>query len=145
MIVIDDIFKDFNSNELTEEQESLIDKLILDEELRERYKKYHLCKECKQPNTGDYWCQTCNGKRFQENFGKWSSGNQEVDELIQKIQLNAKRDKEVIEWIEYYRFENIEYLAKGGFGTTYKATWKDGFILYWDSENNQWDRDGKCE
>ena len=47
---------------------------------------------------------------------------------------------EVLEWIEYDRFENIEYLAKGGFGTTYKATWKDGFIKYWDSENNQWIR-----
>jgi len=31
-------------------------------------------------------------------------------------------------------------LAKGGFGTTYKATWKDGYIIEWDSENNQWKR-----
>ena len=31
-------------------------------------------------------------------------------------------------------------MAKGGFGTTYKATWKDGRIWYWDSENNQWYR-----
>ena len=42
---------------------------------------------------------------------------------------------------EYDRFENVEYLAKGGFGTTYKAIWKDGPINYWDSENNQWKRD----
>ena len=49
---------------------------------------------------------------------------------------------EILEWIEYDRFENIEYLAKGGFGTTYKATWKDGYIRYWDSENNQWKRSG---
>ena len=34
-------------------------------------------------------------------------------------------------------------MAKGGFGTTYKATWKDGFIVYWDSENNQWARYGE--
>ena len=31
-------------------------------------------------------------------------------------------------------------MAKGGFGTTYKAIWKDGFIRSWDSENNQWER-----
>ena len=31
-------------------------------------------------------------------------------------------------------------MAKGGFGITYKATWKDGYIEYWDSENNQWRR-----
>jgi hypothetical protein len=40
---------------LTQEQKSLIDELIPNEELRERYKKYGLCKECSQPNTGsDY-------------------------------------------------------------------------------------------
>ena len=32
--------KDFNRRRLTEEQKSLIDKLIPDEELNERYKKY---------------------------------------------------------------------------------------------------------
>jgi hypothetical protein len=31
-------------------------------------------------------------------------------------------------------------LTKGGFGTIYKAIWKDGFIDKWDSENNQWNR-----
>jgi hypothetical protein len=44
--------KDFKYWILTEEQKSLIDKLILNEELNERYKKYGLCEECKQPNTG---------------------------------------------------------------------------------------------
>jgi hypothetical protein len=38
---------------------------------------------------------------------------------------------------EHDRFEDIKYLAKGGFGTTYKATWKDRYIKYWDSINNQ--------
>ncbi|CAB4420034.1 unnamed protein product [Rhizophagus irregularis] len=32
----------------------------------------------------------------------------------------------MIEWIEYDKFEDVEYLAKGGFGTTFKAVWKDG-------------------
>ena len=57
------------------------------------------------------------------------------------MQLKAKNDREVIEWIEYTRFENIEYLAKGGFGTTFKAIWKDGRIQKWDDENNQWKRE----
>ena len=139
----DDVFeqiKDFDIDDLTEEQKLLIDKLILNEELKNRYKFYDLCKECKQPNTGDYWCQSCNGKRFQQNFQNWTSGNHDIDELIQRTQLKAKNNRKVIEWIEYDRFVNIEYLAKGGFGTTYKATWKDGYIQYWDSENNQWER-----
>ena len=37
-------------------------------------------------------------------------------------------------------FENVEYLAKGGFGTVHKAIWKDGYIKNWDSKNNQWKR-----
>ena len=45
--------KDFNTDyyRLTEEQKLLIDKLILNEELKERYKNYGLCKKCKQETT----------------------------------------------------------------------------------------------
>jgi hypothetical protein len=139
----DDVFeqiKDFNYENLTEEQSLLIDKLILNEELKERYKDYGLCEECKQPKTGYCWCRLCNSKRFQQNFKNWTSGNNEVDKFIQKAQLKAKNNSEILEWIEYDRFENVEYLAKGGFGTIYKAIWKDGFILSWDSENNQWEK-----
>ena len=56
--------KDFNFRRLTEEQKLLIDKLILNEELKERYKEYGLCKECKQPKTDNNWCQSCNAKRI---------------------------------------------------------------------------------
>jgi len=136
--------KDFDHHwsRLTEGQKLLIDKLILNEELKERYIKYGLCKECKQPNTGyGFWCQSCNAKRFQQNFQNWTSGNHDIDEFIQKTQLKARNHNEFIEWVEYDRFENVEYLAKGGFGTTYKAIWKDGPIKSWDFENNQWNRE----
>ncbi|RGB23608.1 kinase-like domain-containing protein [Rhizophagus diaphanus] len=128
----DDVFeqiKDFNIyfiTGLTEEQESLVDKLILNEELKNRYKKNGLCHTCKQPNTGFGYCQACNPKYFQQNFKNWTSGNHDVDEFIQKAQLRAKEKYQFIEWIDYDKFENIEYLAKGGFGTTFKAIWKDG-------------------
>ncbi|RGB27812.1 kinase-like domain-containing protein [Rhizophagus diaphanus] len=135
--------KDFTHWKLTYEQKLLIDKLILDKELKERYKDYDLCKECKQPNIGHYWCKSCIAKHFQQNFKNWTSGNNEVDKFIQKTQLNAKRFEEILEWIEYDRFENVEYLAKGGFGTIYKAIWKNGYIEKWDSENNQWIRRGQ--
>ncbi|GBC54339.2 kinase-like domain-containing protein [Rhizophagus irregularis DAOM 181602=DAOM 197198] len=74
----DDVFKqikDFKFRELTEEQESLIVKLIINKELKERYKEY----------------------------------------------------------------------AKGGFGTTFKAVWKEGPISNWNYDNNQWKRSGKKE
>src|SRR5579862_6846627 len=135
----DDVFeqiKDFDHRYLTEEQKLLIDKLISNEELKNSYKNYGLCKECKQPNTNYYWCRSCNCKRFEQNFQNWTSGNRDIDEFIQRIQLKAKDSSKVLEWIEYDRFKNIEYLAKGGYGTIYKATFEDGYIQTWDSENN---------
>src|SRR4051794_1402506 len=133
-------------NHLTQEQKSLINELIPNEELRERYKKHGLCVECSQPNTGseefsdDSWCQSCNSKHFQQDFNKWTSGNKEIDEFIQKFQLNATRYEEVLEWIPYEKFTDIEYLAKGGFGTVHKAKWIDGYIWYWDINQTKWNR-----
>ncbi|RGB39592.1 kinase-like domain-containing protein [Rhizophagus diaphanus] len=125
---------------LTEEQKSLIDKLITDEELKKRYERYGLCGICKQPNTGYKWCQPCIPNLFQQNFKNWTSGNHDVDKFIQKAQLNAKWYDQIIEWIEYDKFEDVVYLAKGGFGTTFKAVWKDGNIWKLNYENNQWVR-----
>jgi hypothetical protein len=135
----DDVFeqiKDFDHRNLTEEQNLLIDKLILNEEIKGRYFGNGLCEECKQPRASYHWCQC----KFQNNFKNWTSGNNEVDKFIQKVQLKATYYTEILEWIEYDRFENVKYLAKGGFGTIYKAIWKDGYIKEWDSENNQWKR-----
>src|SRR2546429_640550 len=100
-----------------------------------------LCCECMNPIGHNTWRhQSCNAKRFQRNFKNWTSGNNDIDEFIQNAQLKAKNYKEVLEWIEYDKFENIEYLAKGGFGITYKAIWNEGYIKSWDSENDQWKR-----
>jgi hypothetical protein len=130
----DDVFeqiKDFRHDKLTEEQESLIDRLILNEELKRCYKEYGLCYECKQPNTGKYnYCQACKSKRFQQNFKNWTSGNHDVDEFIQKAQLKAKKESQAIEWIEYDKFEDVKYLAKGGFGTIFKAIWNRSYCNY---------------
>ncbi|PKC57398.1 hypothetical protein RhiirA1_472549, partial [Rhizophagus irregularis] len=67
--------KDFNHQRLTDEQKLLIDKLILNKELKECYKENGLCKECKQPKASCFWCQC----KFQQNFKNWTSGNNEVD------------------------------------------------------------------
>src|SRR5581483_4694923 len=100
---------------LNQEQKSLIDELIPNEELRERFKKYGLCDECNQPNTGTTlkfssrcgWCKLCNSKHFQQEFNNWTSGNQEIDKLIQEFQLNPNCCEEVLEWIPYEKFKGI--------------------------------------
>ncbi|RHZ78699.1 hypothetical protein Glove_157g77 [Diversispora epigaea] len=66
--------------------------------------------------------------------------DREIDEFIQQIQLNANKHQEIIEWIPFEKLENITYLAKGGFGTAYKANWLDGPIHYRDYEVENWNR-----
>src|SRR2546429_7010246 len=87
--------------QLNNKQELLIDKLILNEELKGRYKNYGLCNECKQPNTDHSWCQSCNAKHFQQNFKNWTSGNHDIDEYIQNLQVKAKCNKEGLDWMDY--------------------------------------------
>ncbi|RHZ75468.1 hypothetical protein Glove_213g84 [Diversispora epigaea] len=70
------------------------------------------CSKCHQYNIKS-WCHPCNAKRFQNEFGKWTSEDREIDELIQQIQLNANKYQEIIEWIPFERLKNVTYLAKG--------------------------------
>ncbi|RIA86158.1 kinase-like domain-containing protein [Glomus cerebriforme] len=98
-----------------------------------------ICKECNQENTFD-WCNACNAKRFQENFKKWSSGNDDIDKFIQHTQLSATDYCKVLEWIPYDRFYDINYIAKGGFGKVYRANWIDSFIYKWNNKNQNWER-----
>ncbi|RIA97516.1 kinase-like domain-containing protein [Glomus cerebriforme] len=86
------------------------------------------------------WCNTCNAKRFQQNFKNWTSCNDDIDKFIQHTQLSAKFNYRVLEWIPYDRFYNIEYIAKGGFGKVYRAIWIDGIIINWDNKNQNWNR-----
>ena len=47
-----------------------------------------------------------------------------------------------LKWIPYDKFENVEYLNKGGFGTIYKAIWlknnkrKEIVLKCFDNLNN---------
>ncbi|RHZ67608.1 hypothetical protein Glove_300g12 [Diversispora epigaea] len=78
-------------------------------------------------------------------------GDREIDKFIQQIQLSANKYQEIIEWIPFGRLENVTYLAKGGFGTVYKADWLDGFIKfsyqkkkwYGFGKKDVWHRNGK--
>jgi hypothetical protein len=100
-----------------------------------------ICEVCNRFKKGFYWCNC----HFQQNFKNWTSGNSVVDEFIQEAQLKAGKNYEILEWIKYDKFEDIKYLAKGGFGIVFKAIWKDGFILHWSYVNNQWKRNGETK
>src|SRR5947207_1696416 len=109
-------------------------------DLEKRKKVYGICGECNEPGTGYYWCQPCNAKRFRENFENWTSGNKDIDELIQYSQINATYPFNCLEWVPFEKFQDVTYIAKGGFGKIYSANWPEGTIKFWDIENQQWNK-----
>jgi hypothetical protein len=67
-------------------------------------------------------------------FGSWTSGNEKIDALIQKTQLQAERSRGYLEWIDPQRITDIKHIADGGFGSVYQATWKNAQFITdgWD-------------
>jgi len=127
---------------LSKEEKEKFDKIIQlvpNKDLRERCKGPHFCEECYQPA---YLCYPCYFKHTQDDFKNWTSGNIYVDEKIRDIQLSVEGP----EWIEYDKFCDVEYIAKGGFATVYKAKWEDGGPkCHWDVKNNKWKRKTSTE
>ncbi|KLL03574.1 MAG: hypothetical protein MRECE_13c053, partial [Mycoplasmataceae bacterium CE_OT135] len=109
--------------------------------LSNRFKKYGLCLECKQLNTGEQWCKSCNNPRLQKEFVQWTSNNPQIDKFIQKYQLEATEANKFLEWIPHEQFTEIEHLDDGGFGKVYKAKWTTGNIHHWDIKNKKWNRE----
>ncbi|CAJ0625725.1 5862_t:CDS:2 [Entrophospora sp. SA101] len=65
------------------------------------------CNTCrKSMMEGGYttqWCRVCESKRFEQNFGTWTSGNDNIDCFILETQLNAqsreKWDKKTYQYV----------------------------------------------
>jgi hypothetical protein len=82
------------------------------------------------------WCKPCQINNSERNFANWTSGNEEIDNFIQEIQLNilSQADR-VVEWIPYDQFNNIIEVGKSGFAIVKSAVWKDGYIIkFYDNE-----------
>ena len=95
---------------------------------------------------GQYrYCKLCHSAYFRDNFSHWTSGDSNIDELIQNSQINADRRYQIIEWIEYSNLENVEFVAHGGFGSVYKAVWKDGPIKVNDGNKFELQRSSNKE
>ncbi|CAB5365841.1 unnamed protein product [Rhizophagus irregularis] len=91
------------------------ERIVYMDDLEKRKQVYGICGECNEPGTGEAWCQPCNSKRFKDNFKNWTSGNKDIDEFIQHSQLNALSFRKCLEWVPFEKFQNITYVAEGGF------------------------------
>ncbi|RHZ51643.1 hypothetical protein Glove_476g50 [Diversispora epigaea] len=100
------------------------------------------CNICQNWYRAIQYCEFCIRKYLVNNFGNWTSGNDEIDKLIQKCQQKTMAPCFIIEWIEYDRFVDVKYLAKGGCATIYTAILKDGHYCEWNSERQILERFG---
>ncbi|CAG8816324.1 7516_t:CDS:2, partial [Dentiscutata erythropus] len=107
---------------------------------------YPACDECYEyqynQHSSPFYCQPCNTKRFRMEFDKWSTGNDKLDQLIQKTHIKSKNAFELLEWIPYSSLKDINRIAQGGFATDYSAIWPDGPMQRFDLNKRQWSRAG---
>ncbi|CAG8518263.1 9848_t:CDS:2, partial [Dentiscutata heterogama] len=76
-------------------------------------------------------------------FSKWTTGNEEIDKLIQECQSNTVSPSHVIEWIPYEHFEKIKLETSTDNSDVYIATWKNGSFAEWDNEQQKLKRGGR--
>ena len=97
---------------------------------------YNECRKCgekytKYTNAYYRWCKSCQINNLKTNFINWTSKNEKINELVQKMQLKIEDSEDIVfEWIPYNQFDNIEEISKGDYATIYSATWKNGPLNY---------------
>ena len=98
------------------------------------------CPDCHKEWMSLRWCRGCNPKQFESERHKWTSGNSEIDDFILETQITAEFSDQALEWIPETQLTEFKLIGKGGFGTVFKAKWKEGRIYKWDSIANKWKR-----
>ncbi|RHZ83587.1 hypothetical protein Glove_91g45 [Diversispora epigaea] len=90
------------------------------------FQNFGRCHDCGNLYIRKNICKNCKHIELNYILKYPSSFGDLVDVMIQATHLdeNAK-EWEIWRWIDYSKFENIEYLSEGGFGSVWKAEWVD--------------------
>jgi hypothetical protein len=91
------------------------------------------CENCGEIYTDieESWCKLCHVNNVKQNLVNWTSGNEEIDNFIQEMQLKIEGYYDiVVEWIPYDQFNIIKEIGKDDFASVYLAIWKDGLVEY---------------
>src|SRR5437868_92779 len=145
----DDIHKQYEF----QEQTILADKSLTEDEKTEAIRilakgydrnKVHynkgtkrICENCNQECLATLYCEYCVRNYLKANFSNWTSGNDDIDNLIRKCQMETSYPAGVVEWIPYNKLKNIKYLTKGGCSEIYTASWINGSYFEWNSKKQQ--------
>jgi hypothetical protein len=105
--------------------------------------KYY-CEKCgkKYKYIEEQWCEPCSINYFKNSFTNWTSGNDIIDDFIQKMQLKINSYYDVIlEWIPYNQFVNVKEIEKfdDNITTIYSALWNNG-LLHYNSDKKEYIR-----
>jgi len=66
-----------------------------------------------------------------------------VDDFIRCTQINGNPEVEMLEFVPYNQFKDIEFIAESGFSKVYKATWINGYcIRCWNKGRLNFKRSG---
>ena len=90
------------------------------------------CKQCGSKYTHEQykWCKPCQINHLKKNFTTWTSGNKQIDDFIQRRQLEINYNNALFEWIPYNQFSNVKKINKSDSVTVYFAMWKRGPLYY---------------
>src|SRR5437764_1063830 len=87
--------------------------------LTENYDRYKVidnsgtkrfCENCNQECLATLYCEYCVRNYLKANFSNWTSGNDDIGNLIQKCQMETICPSRAVEWIPYDNLQNIKYL-----------------------------------
>jgi hypothetical protein len=95
-------------------------------ESEQDFGQFGKCYDCNTAKTDYCWCEKCDNPKLIKEFKNWTSGDDDIDEFIRDTQRHAKSYTSYLEWIPFEDFEDVKFLASGGFGIVYKAMWKTG-------------------
>ncbi|CAG8539193.1 232_t:CDS:2, partial [Scutellospora calospora] len=112
---------------------------------RSENKVNRLCPDCDRPRISYGWCRKCESRCMEKKFPFWTSGNKNLDKLIQRSQILSMQ---ICDYLEFIKFKDIEFgniIAKGGFSKVYKGVWIDGPRWNWDELGDIWCRSGPTE
>src|SRR3954454_23775384 len=65
-----------------------------------------ICENCSQECLATLYCELCVRNYLKANFSNWSSGNDNIDSLIQDCQIETIDPEGIIEWIPYNNLRN---------------------------------------
>ena len=101
-----------------------------------------ICIKCFKEYTDVYgrWCEPCQINDLKKNFTNWTSGNKQIDDFIQKQQLEISYNDLLLEWISYDQLNDAKEIGKSDFIIVYSAVWKNGPLYYDYKDKKEWMR-----